>query len=55
VSEGAPKKRRHQAGAKVIDLAALLAQSVKVRRHHSSSKPKGSPRKRSEGHHRKSA
>jgi DNA end-binding protein Ku len=50
VPEHPQKKRRREVGAKVIDLAALLAQSVEGKRsnsHKSNGKHKGAPRKRS--------
>jgi DNA end-binding protein Ku len=54
VPEKAEKKRASQPGAKVIDLSALLRESVEGKRA-GQSKPKGSPRKRAEAHQRKSA
>jgi DNA end-binding protein Ku len=59
VPEKVAKKRRTEGGAKVIDLAALLAQSVEGGKRAARGKSKGAPRKRTraEPHHqqRKSA
>lgn len=55
VPEATSKKRRPEAGGQIIDLAALLAQSVGSKKP-SGGRAKGGPRKRSRGEtHRKSA